>query len=117
MAKAKPTPAIPRSLLRRVTDTCGKASDALDRCVDRVSDMLDKDSGGDYDKDLASHLAWLTKNLAQIGGEVRKMESHEAKQDLTDATLVDHFRKLTPDRRAQWVRDIMAMDRKGSVLG
>lgn len=107
----------PRSLLRRVTDTCGKASDALDRCIERVSRMLD-DERGDYDKDMASHLAWMTKNLAQIGGEVRKMEHHEAKlTDISPTVLLEYFRKQTPDVRAQWVRDISAMSEKRSVLG
>ena len=107
----------PDPLLKRISESCGKAITSLDDCIERVASNLAGADGADYDKDLASHLAWLTKNVAQIGGEVRKMESHEAKlSDIQPAILIEHFRKMTAGERSAWVRDIQAMDRKGSVL-
>lgn len=116
MAPKQPPKSL-RSPLQRISDTCSKAADQLDECVERVKKLL-SDPKAPYDKDLASHLVWLTKNLASIGDSFRKMESHEAKNsELAPATVLEWMRKLTPAQRAQWLHDIRALDRKGSVLG
>lgn len=117
-AKSKPESTEPESLLKRIGVSCGKALTALDECIERVAKDLGTAQGSGYDKDLASHLAWLTKNVAQIGGEVRKMESHEQKSgEITPRQLSDHFRKATPEEREQWIRELTALDAQGSVLG
>lgn len=69
-----------------------------------------------FDAELASQLSILSHKAAQIMGEARKLEKDEAKAEVTDAAIVDHFRKMSTARRAQWIADIQAMDRKGSVL-
>jgi hypothetical protein len=63
-------------MINRARSTLDKAVGTLDRCVETVSDTL---ASGDYSKDLASHLAWLAKQLAGITGELRKLEAHEEK--------------------------------------
>ena len=61
----------------------------------------------------------LVKETVNVMTELRKLEVARDKRAaaLTDAVLVDYFRKLSPERRADWVKTIAAFDRKGSVLG
>ena len=43
----------------------------------KVGTMVMNDSG-DYDDKMASHLAYLTKHIAQIMESLRKLEAHDA---------------------------------------
>lgn len=61
----------------------------------------------------------LVREAVNVATELRKLRSAKAKETaaFTDAALIDYFRKLSPERRAEWVRAIQSLDRKGSVLG
>lgn len=105
----------PTSNLRKATETCAKVLQAID---DHVELVVEQENVTDHDMRMVVHLSGLGRNVAQIGGELRKMESHEAKQEITTTQLVDYFRnKCTDEQRAQWSRDLLAMNRKASVLG
>ena len=104
----------PQSNLRRVSESCAKVLEHVDAHIEKV---VTGENVTDHDMTMVGHLAALSRNIAAVGGELRKMEAHEAKLELTDAQLIEHFRKMTPARRAQWGRDLAEMDqRKGSVL-
>lgn len=97
----------------------GKACIALDSCVDRVTAML---ADGEYDKDLASHLAWLTKQLAGVTDALRKLEAHDAKTvgtmspEKRDELVMAYLQGLNPQRRAAVIQKLQAMQAQGSVL-
>jgi hypothetical protein len=106
-------------MLDRTRSTMGKACLALDGCVDRVTGML---VGGEYDKNLASHLAWLTKQLAGVTDALRKLEAHDAKTvsqmspEKRDELVMAYLAALTPERRAVVIAKLADMNRSGSVL-
>ncbi len=77
--------------------------------------MLDKNA--DYDKDMVSHLAWLTKNLAQIGGEIRKMEAADAKAaELDPSKILEWVRRRSPSELAQLMAELESIMTRKSVL-
>lgn len=97
------------SLVQAARVTIAKALDSLDQCVERVGKMLDKGVDGvGYDDKAASHLAWLTKHVAQILGEVRKLEVHDKNMvarmtaEEKDALVKAYLMDLPPERRAEF---------------
>lgn len=106
-------------MLDRTRTTMGKACVALDSCVDRVTGML---AEGEYDKDLASHLAWLTKQLAGVTDALRKLEAHDkvvvAKMspEKRDELVMEYLRGLTPQRRTVVIAKLQEWNAPGKVL-
>lgn len=107
----------PARLSMRIQQQVERGVEALGRCQERVTAVLD-DETAEYDKDLASHLAWLTKNNAAVMGEVRKLEADEraAATKLNHGAVMSYLRALPPDKRAQVKRELADMDSGRSVL-
>lgn len=118
-------------LLSRAQASCSTALEALDRCVRHVANLLagasaptaaakgkNKKPATGYDDKMASHLAWLTKNIAQIMGELRKLDAHERKSDddLTPAIVLAYLRGLDPSPRAHLLREAARIDEARSGL-
>lgn len=105
-----------KQLSKRACSTLEKGLGSLDSCVEAVSEML---TGADYDKDMASHLAWMVKNVAQIMGEVRKLENDDRSvaKNLSMPLVIAFLKQLDPDDRARVGREMAAMDMRGGVLG
>jgi hypothetical protein len=107
-------------MLDRTRATMGKACVALDACVDRVTAVL---GDGEYDKDLASHLAWLTKQLAGVTDALRKLEAHDkaivAKMspEKRDELVMAYLKALTPARQRTIAAQLVEWSAPGKMLG
>ena len=116
-APEAPIPAAnePDQLLARARGSISTAIGTLDDCINDLSAKLH--DAKTYDRDDASHLAWLTKHVAQIIGEIRKLEDHERKQatKLSPVVVLEHLRSLEPEQRRQLITELEEMD-AGSVL-
>ncbi len=68
--------------------------------------------------DKASRIAWLAKQAASFAAELRKAKAAaEKKRDhITRALVIDWARTLPPTERGQVVREIQAIDTRGSGL-
>jgi hypothetical protein len=101
--------------LKQASETCGKVLSAIE---DHVQALIEGENVTKNERETVDRLCIIGKHTAQIGGELRKMESHEAKlTDIPHQVLLEFFRKLSAQQRAQWIRDIGEMDRrKESVL-
>lgn len=62
--------------LSKVTTAMAAAIPVLSRCVDRVAEIL-TDTTQEYDDKMASHLVWLTLQMAGISNELRQLEKHD----------------------------------------
>lgn len=102
---------------RRAQATLERGLASLDSCVQAVAEMLDAERG-DYDKDLASHQAWITKHVAQIMGELRKLEAEEraASSKLTPGAVRAYLQALTKQEWSALARDVESHFSGGSVL-
>lgn len=106
-------------LLSRALATVAKGIGALEESIEAASRAVRESIGeGSYDDKAASHLAWITKGAAQIAGEVRKAEAHDQGQlkKLTPAIVVEWYRQLTEDERADLHRRLTSIDDGRSVL-
>lgn len=67
----------------------------------------------------ANHLATLGARMAQIVAELRKVEHHEQRNqtEITPRALFEHLKKMSPAERADHIREVEKMDKKGSILG
>jgi len=115
--RASTPPEPPARLSLRIQAQVERGVGALGRCLERVTAILD-DEGAGYDKDIASHLAWLVKNNAAVMGEVRKLEADEraAATKLNHGAVMGYLRNLPPEKRAQVMRELADMDSGRSVL-
>lgn len=108
----------PDGLLGRVRSTVDKGLTALD---ERITALIAEITGtGEYDKDLASHLAWLTKLAAGVLTDIRKLEDAEriAAGRLPPQLVMAYLRGLDEERRGHVVRELLSMGEAGeSVLG
>jgi hypothetical protein len=118
--KGHELPIVAANMLDRTRATMGKACIALDSCVDRVTEML---AAGEYNKDLASHLAWLTKQLAGVTDALRKLEAHDAKTvgtmspEKRDQLVIAYLDALTPERKTAVIARLQESTRAGGILG
>jgi len=88
-----------KTALERAAATLSVACDAMGVCIAEVRSMLTTK----YDARTASHLAFLTKNLAIGVGELRKYE-----KDRRNLVV-----KMTPEERDLLLRDyVMAMPKE-----
>lgn len=69
--------------------------------------------------DAASRIAWLTEKVARIDGERRKGAAAEDRRlgRITYDDVIEWARRQSRDLRARLIRDLIALDAKGSVLG
>lgn len=101
----------------RTRATVGKGVAALDG---RLDALIAKIAASDeYDRDDASHLAWVTRAAAAILTEIRKHDEadRQAGSKLDPAIVLAHLRSLPPEKRAHVCRELQAMDSSESVLG
>lgn len=77
------------------------------------------DKAKDNGHDKASRIAFLTQRVGSIADSLRKVEAARAKRDgeLTLARIVAWLRDQPKDVKAQLGRELVAMDRRGGVLG
>jgi len=68
-----------------------KAIDTLNKCIDRIVTQIAEDT--EYDRDLVSHLTWLTHEVIRIVAELRMLDDgpRPAKSD-GKPRLSDRFR-------------------------
>lgn len=101
-------------------DQCRKAVAtslvAIEACLTQARDVIA--DGVRYDKDMTSHMAWLTKQMAQIAGEISKIDSRADRQarNLSPQLVMSYLRQLEPDQRKKVIRELQAVDGEGSVL-
>jgi phosphopantetheinyl transferase (holo-ACP synthase) len=114
----KPASGQPESLLPGALKALKTALDALHACIARVAKVT-TDEDAEYDKDMASHLSWMTKNAAQIMGEVRKAEVFETKrtEGYTPTLVLAYLRDCDPADRRKVMSELEVMATGGSVLG
>lgn len=105
------------SLVKRGSDSLGVALAALHSYITKAAKVLDE-TEVERAESTATHLAQLATRVAQIVGELRKVEHHEARSntEITPRQLLEVCRKMNAADRIQFMRDVQAMDRKGSVL-
>jgi hypothetical protein len=113
MAKA---PQKPQKRARATVD--GIFDDGLEglgKFVACANTLLDRDGGN---AELASTLATTLVKLSQVQAEHRKAAAEERKRlaQLTPAMVLAWFRTLSADDRRQVVREVQAMDARGSGL-
>ena len=107
-------------MLSGARNTMSKACVALDACVDRVTDTL---AQGEYSKDLASHLEWLTKQLAGVTGELRKLEAHEEKiskswsPEKRHTVVMAYLRSLPTHRQREVAEELKRMIASTATTG
>jgi len=84
----------------------------------RILAIAKKLQGAKYNQKDASHLAWLTKQAAQVMGEVRKLDEAERKrlQQLTPALVLAWLRQLDASERARILREAEGQEARGSGL-
>lgn len=106
-------------LLDRCLSATGRGIAALESAIGAASDAVEESiKGKEYDDKAASHLAWITKGAAQIAGEIRKAEAHDQSQlrKLTPVIVLDWYRQLGEDERADLRRRQEAIDEGRSIL-
>lgn len=91
--------------LTKVTAAMAAAIPVLAKCVDRVAELL-TDPGQKYDDKLASHLVWLTLQMAGISNELRQLEKHDRVMSRTPeqrwALVLEYIRtELSPAQRLE----------------
>jgi hypothetical protein len=107
------------SILDRTRVTLSKSCAALDACIDRVTTTL---AEGAYNKDLASHLAWLTKQLAGVTDALRKLEAHDTKTvgqmspEKRDQLVMAYLKGLPPQRQNAIADELRVMAAGESLL-
>jgi hypothetical protein len=92
--------------------------DVLDRCSRRVANMLDDDMDGEYDIKLASHLSWLSLQVARTRGELARVAERERRraEKLTEREVTIWLRARSPVDRAFLMRRVEELDGGDSVL-
>lgn len=112
-------PSTESRLLDRCLEAVGEGIGAIESSIAAASkavrDSIETES---YDDKAASHLAWITKGAAQIAGEIRKAEAHDQAQlrKLTPAIVLEWYRSLSEDERADVRRRQEAIDEGRSIL-
>ncbi len=107
------------SLVKRGSDSIGVVLATLDLYIRKAASVLDE-TDVERAESTATHLAQLGARVAQIVGELRKVEHHEQRGagEITPRALSDYLRRVSPSERAQIRREMDAHERKGqSVLG
>ncbi len=116
---AQPADSDNESLVRSGSESLAQVLDSLGRYVARQSKVLD-DTEVERAESTANHLAQIGTRIAQIVGELRKVEHHEqrAAGEITPKSLAEHLRKMDPPALQAHLRDVEALARpKRSVLG
>lgn len=75
--KSKPDATGTNTIIEDILGSLNRGTSCLQTCIERLSKEID--SSKDYNDKRVSHLAWVSKQLAGLLGEVRKLEVHEAK--------------------------------------
>lgn len=118
--KRSPVPSAPSAdpaedLITAAMAPLARSVKALNDYTDRLATKL---AQSDFDRDLGSHYAWVTRLIAQILGEIRKLA--EAKRREADKMTLEQvmawLRQQTADRRAHVLREMQQIDSGASVL-
>lgn len=101
--------------------TMGRGVSTIDAAITAAAKVVEdgiKAGPHGYDKDAASHLAWLTKQAAQIAAVIRQCAAHDQKQlaKITLAHVLEWYKRLSEDERADLQRRIAAIDDGRSIL-
>src|SRR3954469_23691716 len=112
------SPQTPVELHIRAGSIMALGLDGLETQISRLKTCLDNPKR-EYDQKLVSNLAWLTKQVAQVAGEARKIDAHRARKlDEVDESLVfEWFANLDEDRQAHVLRQLQLSSGGASVLG
>jgi hypothetical protein len=109
-------------LLDRALSTLERGIVAVDGAIKAASDALKASLAlGEYGKEAreaSSHVAWLTNQFAQTTREVRQIEAHDQSQlkKLTLSTVLEWYRQLSDDERADLQRRIDSIRKGTSIL-
>lgn len=111
-------------MLSRAEGVVGQGLDTLERLMGPAAQAAlaaSREASGEYAEKsakAASHVAWLTKQAAQIAGELRKVEAHNNTQlkKLTLATVLEWYRQLDDDSKGDFERRIEAIRSGASIL-
>lgn len=114
----KPARSDAKSAESQLADVRATIALGLDGIREEIEGLVDETIKPQPPHDRASRIAWLTKQAAQIGGELRKMDKAELKavEDLSPALVLAYMRTLEQGDRARLVREIQALDRAGGLL-
>lgn len=109
-------------LLERARATLERGLDSLDGAIKAADQALrDEIARGKYDKDTrdaASHVAWMTNQAATVTREVRQIEAHDQEQmkNLSAGAVLEWYRHLDDDEKADFKRRLDSLSRGDSVL-
>ena len=102
MTKKKPKRAQAQDLtaLERANAACDESVRTLQACVGRLTATIE--AAPKYDREAASHLAWLTSQITSIMGELRQQEkaTKRAIGSFSDDEIAEYVKSL-PDRRRE----------------
>ena len=101
---------------RTIATAIDACTDGLEAIRKRINTLANEPELGRED---SSHLAWLTKQVAQIMGDVRKRQEQEQRRlsKLSPAIVLAYLRQLEPEQRSRLLREAQNIDAGGSVLG
>lgn len=107
-----------QGLLDRARDSLDRSITALEKCSEKVRQKLDANE--EYDSTLASHLAWLTRGMADVIGQLRQLEKHNRAQAKTPEQrhklVRDYISRLDKTRRDELRRLLDQLDGERSIL-
>jgi hypothetical protein len=104
------------AVIARGTRVCGDALETIEACIEKLRGVIRDEP--DYDKDLVSHLAWLTVQVVPIMNELRQ----QAKQALREVskipldTIIAYLKTLPDEAREGIVRDLTGSDAEEPLL-
>lgn len=106
-------------MLDRARETMNRALVALDSASDKV--IAEIAAAPKYPDKLGSHLAWITRQVAEVTNALRQLEKHDRVMSRTPAqrfSLVRHYieAEATPPQRAELLRLLTELDAGRSVL-
>lgn len=88
-------------MMARARALCDQSLSTLGSCVDQITTAIAKEP--DYDKDLVSHLAWLTERVTAVMSELRQQDKARARAlgEFSVDEIVAYLRALPKAQRDQ----------------
>lgn len=103
-------------VLARGSRICGDSLETIEACIEKLRAAIENDP--DYDKDLVSHLAWLTVQVVPIMNELRQ----QAKQAIREVskipldTVITYLKTLPMERRLALAAELADTDAEEPLL-
>ena len=104
------------SVLDRANAACDESVRTLQACVGRLTAKIEGSSK--YDRQAASHLAWLTAQITSIMGELRQQEkaTKRALTSFADDEIIEYVKGLPDRRREAFITAVQGQSLAGKPL-